>query len=388
MAESESGAERNLPPTEKRLREAREKGQIARSRELNSAAVTITAAATLMICGHSAGEKLLGIFRDTLVVDRRLLEDPESMPLALGHSAVVAVGAITPILAAAAVAGLLAPLLLGGWVFSTTAWLPDVSRLDPLAGLKRMFGSRGLVELGKALLKLVVVGAIAAGVTHKMMAEMLNLGSLPTEISIGHAGALIVQALLFMSLGLLLIAAVDAPYQWWTHHQQLLMTREEVRQEMKENEGRPEVKNRVRQLRQKYAKQRMMQRVPSASVVVTNPTHFAVALKYDPGRDKAPRVVAKGRDLVAAEIRRIAVENGVPLFEAPPLARAIYGTTDIDREIPQGLYVAVAQVLSYVFQVRTMTAHRAARLRRPAPVVGEEFAKYVSDPDGAGETEQ
>lgn len=379
MAENENGTEKTLEPTEKRIREARERGEVARSRELGSAAVTIGTAAALLYAGRGIARQMAEILRDSLRIDRASLDDPGLMVSAMGHSTLQALSAITPILAVSATAAVLAPLALGGFIFSPQALAPDFGRLDPLSGLGRVFGSKGLVELAKALLKLVVVGALTVSVTHQMMGEMLHLGSLPTEIGIGRAAGLIVRAFLYMSSGLLLIAAVDAPYQWWSFRNRLMMTRQEVRDEMKESEGRPEIKAKIRQLRQRYAKQRMMRKVPTASVVVTNPTHYAVALYYEPAKPGAPRVVAKGKDLVAGEIRRIALESNVPLFEAPPLARAIYATTEIDHEIPRGLYVAVAQVLSYVFQVKKLTPHRAAKLRRPAPVVGEEFAKYTTD---------
>lgn len=379
MSENENGTEKTLEPTEKRIREARERGEVARSRELGSAAVTIGTAAALMYAGRGIAGQMAEILRDSFRVDRATLDDPGLMVSAMGHSTLQALSAITPILAVSATAAVLAPLALGGFIFSPQALAPDFSRLDPLSGLGRVFGSKGLVELAKALLKLVVVGTLTVSVTHQMMGEMLKLGSLPTEIGIGRAAGLVVRAFLYMSSGLLLIAAVDAPYQWWSYRNRLMMTLQEVRDEMKESEGRPEIKAKIRQLRQRYAKQRMMRKVPTASVVVTNPTHYAVALYYEPAKAGAPRVVAKGKDLVASEIRRIALENNVPLFEAPPLARAIYATTEIDHEIPRGLYVAVAQVLSYVFQVKKLTPHRAAKLRRPAPVVGEEFAKYTKD---------
>ena len=379
MSENENGTEKTLEPTEKRIREARERGEVARSRELGSAAVTIGTAAALMYAGRGIAGQMAEILRDSFRVDRATLDDPGLMVSAMGHSTLQALSAITPILAVSATAAVLAPLALGGFIFSPQALAPDFSRLDPLSGLGRVFGSKGLVELAKALLKLVVVGTLTVTVTHQMMGEMLRLGSLPTEIGIGRAAGLVVRAFLYMSSGLLLIAAVDAPYQWWSYRNRLMMTLQEVRDEMKESEGRPEIKAKIRQLRQRYAKQRMMRKVPTASVVVTNPTHYAVALYYEPAKAGAPRVVAKGKDLVASEIRRIALENNVPLFEAPPLARAIYATTEIDHEIPRGLYVAVAQVLSYVFQVKKLTPHRAAKLRRPAPVVGEEFAKYTKD---------
>ena len=381
MSESESGAEKSLEPTEKRITEARERGEVARSRELGSAAVTIVTSATLLFVGGGLARTLAGLLRDAFRVDCGQLDDPAAMVNAFGHACLTALSATGPVLGASVAAAVVSPLVVGGWIFSPQALLPDFSRLDPISGFGRIFGSRGLVELGKALLKIVVVGSLALLVTRQMMGHMLSLGTLPVEIGIGRAASILGQAFLYMSCGLLLIAAVDAPYQWWSYRERLRMTREEVREEMKESDGRPEVKAKIRQLRQRYAKQRMMQKVPTADVVVTNPTHFAVALKYEAGKAGAPRVVAKGRDLVAAEIRRIAIENGVPLFEAPALARAIYGTTEIDHEIPRGLYVAVAQVLSYIFQLKSLTPHRAARLRRPTPEVGEEFAKYVADPD-------
>ncbi len=384
MSESESGAERNLDPTEKRIREAREKGQIARSRELNTAAVTIAAAAALLMSGRSGAMQLEEIFRNSLRLDPRMLEHPAALTQALGTAISAALMAIAPILATAAVAAMVAPMALGGWVFSPTAFMPDFSRLNPITGMGRIFSQRGLVELGKALLKLLVVGSIAYAITRSMMGQMLSLGSLPVEISIGHASTILGQGLLWMSCGLLLIAAVDAPYQWWSFNQQLKMSREEIREEMKEQDGRPEVKAKIRKLSQQYAKRRMIKAIPTADVVITNPTHYAVALKYDPAKDRAPRVVAKGRDLMALDIRRIATEHNVPVFEAPPLARAIYGSTELDAEVPQGLYVAVAQVLSYVFQIKTLTAHRAARLRRPVPQVGAEFEKFVENPDRGG----
>lgn len=384
MAESENGAEKSFDPTEKRIREARERGEVARSRELGSAAVTIGTGVVLLYVGGDVASHLTAILRDSFRFDRAVLDDPGTMLPAFGRAVIAALMAIAPVLMASATAALLAPLALGGWLFSPQAMVPNFGRLDPLAGLGRIFGTRGLVELGKSLLKLLVVGSLAVLVTRRMMGEMMNLGALPAEIGIGRAASMLLHAFVYMSSGLLLIAAVDAPYQWWTFREKLKMTRQEVRDEAKESDGRPEVKAKLRQLRQRYAKQRMMKAIPDASVVVTNPTHYAVALKYDPAKAGAPRVVAKGRDLIATEIRRIAMENNVPLFEAPPLARAIYATTDIDQEIPRGLYVAVAQVLSYVFQVRSLTAHRAARVRRPTPVVGEEFAKYAVDTDEAG----
>jgi flagellar biosynthetic protein FlhB len=277
-------------------------------------------------------------------------------------------------------AAILAPLAHGGWVFSPQAIAPNFDRLNPVSGLGRIFGLQGLSELVKALLKFVVVGVIAGGVGLWLLKDALALGMMAPGAGIAKSAHILGLALLLMSAGLIVIAAVDAPFQWWQHHRQLKMTREEIREEMKETDGRPEVKQKIRELQRKYSKRRMMQDVPRADVVVTNPTHYAVALKYDARRMKAPRVLAKGRDLVALEIRRLAEANRVPVFEAPPLARVLYGSTDVGREIPQGLYLAVAQVLSYVYQLKTLSPTLAARLRRPKPTVDPALAaKYDRD---------
>jgi flagellar biosynthetic protein FlhB len=272
------------------------------------------------------------------------------------------------------IAAVLAPLALGGWVFSPVAFAPQLSRLSPLAGLQRIFGLTGLVELGKALLKFVVVGAAAGAVTWWLMRDVVALGSMPIAAAMARGSHILALAFLLMSAALGLIAVVDAPYQWWSFRRNLKMTRQQVRDELKESEGRPEIKAKVRQLQQRYARRRMMLDVPRADVVIVNPEHYSVALKYDASSMRAPRVLAKGRDLVALEIRRIAREHGVPVFEAPPLARALYGSTEIGREIPSGLYVAVAQVLSYLYQLKSAAPAVKARLRRPVPDVGPEFS--------------
>jgi flagellar biosynthesis protein FlhB len=377
MAESESGAEQTEQPTEKRLRETRERGQVARSRELSSAAVTVSAASALFMAGGTLAATLAMMLRNGLSIEPEALTRPENMTLALAHGASSGLAATAPVLAAATLAAIAAPLALGGFVWSPTVFVPDPSRLSPIEGFKRVFGVVGLMELVKALLKVVVVGSLAAMVSYRMTGHMVALGSMPALAAIGGAAHMLVTALLVMSSGLVLIAAVDAPFQWWNHHRRLKMTREEVREEMKETEGRPEIKAKIRNLQRAMARRRMMTAVPKADVVVTNPTHYSVALKYEPRRMRAPRVLAKGKDLVALEIRRIASEHGVPLFAAPSLARALHGSTELDREIPPGLYVAVAQVLSYVYQVKTLSAHRAARLRRPSPPVGAEFDRWV-----------
>jgi flagellar biosynthetic protein FlhB len=262
----------------------------------------------------------------------------------------------------------------GGWNFSPQALAPDFSRLSPLAGLQRLFGLRGASELGKALLKLVVVGGVCAAVVSWLFGDVLALAHMAPRAAIGRGASLLGWAFVWLCASLALVAMVDVPLQLFQFKRALRMTRQELRDEAKESDGRPETKQRIRQMQQTIARRRMMHKVPMADVVIVNPTHFAVALKYDPKKMRAPRVLAKGVDLVAQNIRRIAEDSRVPIFESPKLARALYRSTDLDKEIPAGLYVAVAQVLSYIFRVRSLNPTVAARVARPDPQVGDEYA--------------
>jgi flagellar biosynthetic protein FlhB len=236
-----------------------------------------------------------------------------------------------------------------------------------VAGFKRIFGVQGWVELAKSLLKVLVVGGIAALIALWLIDDMLMLGRMDLRQGIAGAGRLVMFSLIAMSAALAIIAAVDVPFQLWSHRRKLKMTRQQVRDELKETDGRPEIKSRIRSLQQQMSKRRMVQEVPLADVVVVNPTHYAVALKYQPDRMRAPKVVAKGAGLIALTIRRLAEEHRVPIFEAPPLARALYKSADIGREIPAALYVAVAQILTYVYQLKKLPPHLAARLVKPHP---------------------
>src|SRR5688572_18386656 len=285
----------------------------------------------------------------------------------LAHAAAEGLCLSTPLLGAITLAAIVAPLALGGWSFATQAMAPQLSRLNPIEGIKRMFALRSLVELAKAMAKFGVVAIVAAIVLWNDAPTLMELGREPLQQAIGHAVQISGKALLIIAAGLLIIAGIDVPYQLWQYAKQMRMSREEIRQEYKEAEGSPEVKGRIRQLQQQMARQRMMQEVPNADVVVVNPTHFAVALKYDEKRMRAPIVVAKGVDLVAARIREVAGEHAVPIFEAPPLARVLYRNVDIGAEIPGNLYVAVAQILTYVFQLRV--AKRAGGPVPPKPDV-------------------
>lgn len=372
-AEAEQGGERTEEPSQKRLQDARERGQVPRSRELTVFATMIGGSATLAAIGGSLATQLSQMMRQGLVIDPRTLLDTGSMPGAMGDACVSGLIMLLPLFAALIGLVLLASLALGGWNFSPQAMAPDFTRLSPLAGLKRLFGLRGASELGKALLKCAMVGGVCAAIVSWTFRDVLAIAHMETRAAIGRGAGLVGWSFVWLCGSLVLVAMVDVPLQLFQFKRSLRMTRQELRDEAKESDGRPETKQRIRQMQQSLARRRMMHKVPAADVIIVNPTHFAVALKYDPKKMRAPRVLAKGVDLVAQNIRRIAEEHRVPVFESPKLARALYRSTDLDREIPAGLYVAVAQVLSYIFRVRTLNPTIAARVARPNPQVSGEF---------------
>lgn len=351
MAE-EKAQERTEEPTPKRLREAREKGQVARSRELNTVMVLLAGAFGGVMMGQNMISSLERLMVQGLNFERVTAFDSYLLPGILMQFMLDALWLLAPLMILLLVAAFVGPLSLGGWSFSAESIRFNPEKLDPIKGLGRVFSLKGLMELLKTLAKFVVVTAAAALLLWIDSGELLQLGSASIKPALSATGDLIMWGFLFLTAVLLLIAAVDVPFQIWDHTRQLRMTRQEVKDEMKETEGNPEVKAKTRSLQREMARQRMMTEVPKADVVITNPTHFAVALRYDPERGGAPRMVAKGADLVAGEIRKIALEANVPLYEAPPLARAIYYNTRINDEIPAALYVSVAQVLAYIFQLR------------------------------------
>ena len=365
MAESESGADKSEEPTGKRLEESRKKGQIARSKELNTLAVTLTGTVALIIFGAYMGNVLMDIMRGNFSLPRDVLMNEGSMALYLLASGKQALVAAQPFLIALLIASVVGPIALGGWLFSAEALQPKASRMNPLAGLKRMFSVQALVELLKALAKFLVILAVALVVLSVDQDDLLAIANEPVEPAILHSLKVVGWSAFWLSCGLILIAAVDVPFQLWSHKQKLMMTKQEVRDEYKDTEGKPEVKGRIRQLQREMAERRMMQAVPQADVVITNPTHFAVALKYDPEKGSAPVLLAKGGDFLALKIREIAQEHKVMVLESPALARAVYYSTELDQEIPAGLYLAVAQVLAYVYQLRQ---YQAGKGKRPGPL--------------------
>jgi flagellar biosynthesis protein FlhB len=367
MAEGGDNAqERTEQPTSKRLEEARKKGQVPRSSELNAAAVMLLGGSALYFLGGHLGAQLHGIMRSGLSLSRAESVD-ESRAIACAANEVLhAFAACAPILGLTLLAALLAPVAIGGWNLSLAALAPDFDKLNPTSGLQRMFSARSAVELAKALAKFVFIATISACFLWKNAGELMGLGAEPVNAALAHAARLTGHAFLILAGTMGVIAAVDVPWQLWQHNQKLMMTREEIKEEMKESDGSPEMKGRIRRAQQDLARRRMMQEVPKADVVVTNPTHFAVALRYDEKRMRAPIVIAKGADLVAARIREVATEHNVPIFEAPPLARALHRNVEIGSEIPGSLYVAVAQVLTYIYQLKNARRHGAAIPHPPA----------------------
>jgi len=308
-----------------------------------------------------------------LRVERAKLFDTFALIEILGQAAYQGFLAILPFLLVMLVTALAAPVALGGWSFSTQAMSFKADKLNPLKGLKRIFAVRGVVELLKALAKFLLIGSVGAGLLWHFLPELMGLGREAVEHGLIHAGRILSTSFVVLSASLLLIAAIDVPFQLWDHAKNLKMTRQEVRDEHKDTEGRPEVKSRVRAMQREIAQRRMMEEIPKADVVITNPTHYAVALRYDLDNMSAPIVVAKGVELVASQIRTVAVANKVPLYEAPPLARALYYSAEINQEIPAGLYLAVAQILAYVFQLKAVTRGGPVPARPTEVPVPDEF---------------
>ncbi len=343
--------ERTEQPTPKRLQKAREKGQVPRSRELNTMAVALAGAAALVMFGGWMVEGMRQVMVTALSAPATAGQEHSIVVEALAGAMIDALFVITPILVVAFVAALAGPVMIGGMNFSFAAARPKFDRLNPVSGLKRIFSAQGAMELVKTVLKFTVLTSVAIVLLWMVSDELLALGRGSVEAGMVNGARIVQRAALLLAGGLVLIAAIDAPFQLWNHLRQLRMTRQEIKDELKESDGNPEMRGRLRRAQRAAANARMMHEVPDADIVITNPVHFAVALRYTDRPDRAPRVVAKGRDLVAARIRDLAAEHSVVTCQSPALARAIYFHTELGHEIPAGLYLAVARVLAWVMQV-------------------------------------
>ncbi|KFB78600.1 flagellar biosynthesis protein FlhB [Candidatus Accumulibacter cognatus] len=349
MAE-ESDLEKTEPASARRLEQAREEGQVPRSREVGAFVILIVAATAFWLMGPWVMQRMAEIFRRGLWVDSRLAREPTMMLVRLAEISLDALLIFVPLFAALVAATLLSPFFLGSWNFSMKALQPDLSRLDPLKGMARLVSWSGLVELVKAVAKASLLGGVAVWILWSERGDLLAMFAQSLPVSLSSAGHLLTFSFFAIVTAMLLIVVVDVPFQIWQHHDKLKMTREELKQEGKELEGNPEVKGRIRQLQREAARKRMMAAVPAADVIVTNPTHYAVALAYKSGM-VAPKVLAKGVGEIALKIRQVGAENAVPIIEAAPLARALYRHVDLDQEIPATLYAAVAEVLAYIYQL-------------------------------------
>jgi len=351
MAE-ESDQERTESASPQRLEKAREEGQVVQSRELATFVVLMTSGAALWMMASNLGQAMSNIVRGGLQFNPAIARDSAHVMAQLSNQFFDAALALAPFLLLVVVAALASPLLLRGWLFSTKALAPKFNRLNPFSGIKRMFSRQGLIELVKSLAKVGLLGGVAAWLIWSNVGAIYSLSQESPPHAIQHMGDIVGRMFLLISGTMIFIVVIDLPYQIWSHYNKLKMSKEELRREAKESEGDPYLKARIRAQQREVARRRMMSEIPTADVVVTNPTHYAVALKYSEGKMGAPRVVAKGADAVAAKIRELAAENNVPLLEAPPLARALFRHTELGDEIPATLYAAVAEVLAYVFQLR------------------------------------
>jgi len=384
MAE-DSDLEKTEQPSQQRLDKAREEGQVARSHELTTFVLLMAGGAGLWLMGSTITEKLLKVLRDGLTLDKRMTYDPEYLLPHLHHLSNDALMALVPLLFTLLVAALIAPMLLNGWLFTLQPLQPKFSKLDPIAGIGRMFSAHSLVELLKAIAKALVVCGVGAWVIWNNRDDVMMLMTQPLASAIPAMGDLMWGCFIAIMGGMLLIAAVDVPFQLYDHNKKLMMTKEEVRQEAKESEGNPEVKGRIRKMQREMAQRRMMSEIPTADVVVTNPTHYSVALRYSENGMRAPVVVAKGMHLTAARIREIATEHNIPILEAPPLARALYKHTELGDAIPEALYTAVAEVLAYIYQLRRYRKEGGTQPIEPndLPVPAElDPANVLSAPTG------
>ncbi len=370
MAENEDGQESTEEASAKKLADAKKKGQVTRSKELTTMMVTVGGAAMLLFTGGELALALKDLLASSLSPEFLLVESETLIVSRLYKTLVTGLLSIWPILAIALAAVMVSSTILGGWTFSLSV---KPERMDPIKGIAKLFSLRSLGELGKAILKMVFIGVAAVWLLSGMADDILALGLQSPKDAIAHSARLLVWFFFVVSLPLVAIAAVDVPWQIWNFNKELKMTRQEVRDEHKESDGRPEVKAKLREMQQAAANNRMMEKVPTADVIITNPTHFAVALKYDEARMGAPMLLAKGADNIAAKIRELAAEHDVPIVESPRLARAVFASTDLDAEIPGGLYLAVAQILTYVYQLRSWETMGGDYPEAPEPEVADEY---------------
>jgi flagellar biosynthesis protein FlhB len=368
MAADDSDMEKTEDASPKRLEKAREDGDIPRSRELAACAVLFSSGMAIMMLGRPMGEALKDVLRQGLRFDQALAFEPELLLVHLLKVIEQVMWAFLPLAVIIVAVAVASPILVGGWVMSQKSLVPNFGKLNPIKGISNMFSKNSVVELVKSLAKTILVASVGYTIVKKDLQPMLGLSEMPLESGLNAINDYMVTGFLTIASALVLIAVIDVPYQLYQYAQKHKMTKQELKDEAKEAEGSPEVKGRIRQQQREMARRRMMSNVPTADVVITNPTHYAVAIRYKEGESGAPIVVAKGMDAIALKIREIAAEHNVMTMESPKLARALYAHTELEREIPQALYAAVAEILAYVFQLRVFKQHGGVRPPVPANV--------------------
>jgi flagellar biosynthesis protein FlhB len=368
MAADDSDMEKTEDASPKRLEKAREDGDIPRSRELAACAVLFTSGMAIMMLGKPMGEALKDVLRQGLRFDQAMAFEPALLITHLLKVVEQVMWAFLPLAVIIVAVAVASPILVGGWVMSQKSLMPNFGKLNPIKGLSNLFSKNSLVELVKSLAKTILVASVGYTIVKKDLQPMLGLSEMPLESGISAINDYMVTGFLTIASALVLIAVIDVPYQLYQYAQKHKMTKQELKDEAKEAEGSPEVKGRIRQQQREMARRRMMSNIPTADVVITNPTHYAVAIRYKEGESGAPIVVAKGMDAIALKIREIAAEHNVMTMESPKLARALFAHTELEREIPQALYAAVAEILAYVFQLRVFKQHGGVRPPVPADV--------------------
>ena len=372
MAENDSTEERTEEPTAKRLEKARSEGRVARSQELSVAAMLIGTSIFLYFMGGYFIENLADEFAAGFVFDRKLVFSDNLVLENLISLGLKSFFVIVPIFALTFVIATIAAGAIGGFVLSFEALAPKLSKINPIEGIKRIFGLRAVIELIKALAKFLLIGGVLVFVLSTSLDSLIELGFKGLKPALNEAGSVIATGMLWVTIPLIVVASIDVPYQIFEYKKKLKMTKQEIKDELKETEGRPEVRAQIRRKQREMAMGRMIDAVAEADVIITNPSEFAVALSYNPGTEEAPQLIAKGVDLIASQIRNKAKENGIPVFASPLLARALYFTTDVNEYIPESLYYAVAQVIAYVFNLQSVSMNQN-RVDKPNPEIPKEF---------------
>lgn len=386
MAET-SAQDRTEEATPKRLADSKKKGQVPRSKELNTLTSLLAAGIGMLVFGRQIVEDIKTILTESLSFGYETAFSETVISIQMTETIINVLLLLAPLFIVLVCVAIISPISLGGWVCNFATLAPKLERISVFKGLGRIFSSKSLMELVKAIAKFVLVASVTIYVISEAMNKIFSLPLLPITQAFDSTGSLFIYCFLGFSSVLILVVIIDVPYQIWDFSRQLKMTKQEIKDESKETEGRPEVKGMIRAKQQEIAQQRMMADVPLADVIITNPTHFAVALRYDESGTGAPKVIAKGKDFVAARIREVAKENGVALFAAPPLARALYASTEIDQEIPGNLFLAVAQVLAYIFQLKRLTNKRGSKPKVPTNLpIPDEYTDLYTHQHNASHT--